>query len=375
MIKSSRRAILILMLLMITMAAGCNKSEPQAAATVINVESAVARTASISQYTNYSGRVKGSHEVSVMPKVASRVTKVYVEAGQQVSQGQILMSLDKTDLEVEIKQKEAALASARASQASNQISLQSAQRSYKRAQELYKAGAISDQDLEDARDKYDSLRSGSVEASVAQAQASLLALRQQIDNCDIKSPIDGIVGRVDISVGDTASLASPVAVINKSGELEIEVLVNENDIPFVEVGREVKLTVHAVGGDTLTGNIKSVSTIARQDSLSYPVTVTLNNPHAGIRSGMFADVKLPTRYKENVLVIPLVAVIPRDGGNIVYVVNDRNQAHQVAVETGINDDKYIEITKGLKAGERVITTGNTLVDEGTTLKLAGGENK
>jgi RND family efflux transporter MFP subunit len=296
-----------------------------------------------------------------------------VTEGQAVQPGQVLVSLDRSKFDAAVQQAEAAVASARAAQTANNIQRQTALNNYNRLKELYAAGAISEQALETAQAGYDALNTGAVEAGVAQAQAALNMARQNLADCDITSPIAGTVGRIDVSVGDTTSMASPVAVINNTADLEIKVNVSETDISSVKAGTAVKVMIDAVSEEPLTGTVKSVASVADSTTRTYPVTVSLpNNSSAQVKSGMFAEVMLGTQKREDVIGIPMAAVLPKNGESTVYVVNGKDKAKAVIVRLGLNDGKFTEVTKGLKVEQKVVTKGNTLIDETSVLKFTDG---
>ncbi|MDD4802560.1 MAG: efflux RND transporter periplasmic adaptor subunit [Syntrophomonas sp.] len=352
---------------------GCGKEEQKVEESVFTVETAVVNNMDILKYSSYTGRVKGSHEEAIMPQQSRRVTAVHVQEGQPVRKGQVIVSLDRSKMEAAVQQAEAGVASAQAALAANEIQRQTALNNYNRMIELHKAGAASDQTLETTKAAYDALNTGAAEAGVAQAQAALSLAQQNLADCEIKSPLDGIVGRVDVAVGDTTSMQSPVAVINNTVDLEVEVKVSESDVTSVHAGSAVKVLIKAISQEPVNGTVKGVASVADPATRTYPVKVALpNNQQAQIKSGMFAEVMLGTEHREGVLAIPMAAVLPKNGENSVFVVNGDNHAQAVIVQTGLNDGTYIEIIKGLEAGQRVVTKGNTLIDETSVLQLSDG---
>ena len=366
--------VLVIMSLLIGVS-GCNKEKKseETQDNIINVETAEVKEMDIIKCTSYSGKVKGSHEEAVMPNLARRVTAVYVTEGQAVQQGQVIVSLDRSKLDTAVQQAEAALASAQAALAANEVQRQTALSNYNRVKELHDALAISDQELERAKAQYDALSTGAAEAGVAQAQAALNLAQQNLADCEVTSPMNGIVGRVDVAVGDTTSLQSPVAVINNTSDLEIEVRVSEADISTIKAGTTVKVRITAIGEEPFTGTVKSVASVADPVTRTYPVKVALpNNSESQVKSGMFAEVMLETQRRAGVIGIPMAAVLPKNGESTVYVVNTEDHAQAVIVQTGLNDGKYIEIIKGLQLGQKVITKGNTLIDETSVLNFIDG---
>ncbi|MEN6327849.1 MAG: efflux RND transporter periplasmic adaptor subunit [Syntrophomonas sp.] len=364
-------ALIIMSLIMV--ASGCENKAQEEAQNVFNVETAVVKTMDITRYSSYSGKVKGSNEEEVMPNLSRRVTDVYVTEGQAVRLGQVIVSLDRSKLDAAVQQAEAAVASAQAAQDANEVQRQTALSNYNRIKALHEAGAVSDQDLETAKAGYDALNTGAVEASVQQAEAALILARQNLADCDITSPMEGIVGRVDVSVGDMTSLTSPVAAINNTAELEVEVQVSESDISSVQVGATVNVLVKAIDEKPLAGTVKNVASVADPVAHTYPVKVALpNNSAAPVKSGMFAEVLLGTQHRAGVIAIPMAAILPKNGESIVYVVSEKNRARAVVVQTGLNDGTHIEISKGLQVGQKVVTKGNTLIDETSLLNIADG---
>lgn len=365
--------VALLVMSLLVLAGGCGQKAQEEAPDVFNVETAAVKVMDITRYSSYAGKVKGSREEAVMPKLARRVAAVHVTEGQAIRRGQLLVSLERDKLDAAVQQAEAGLLYARAALAANEVQRQTALSNYERQKVLHEAGAVSDQALEAAKAQYDALNTGAAEAGVAQAEAALNLARQNLADCDITSPMDGIVGRVDVSVGDTTSMQSPVAAISDTAELEVEVQVSESDISSVQAGTTVNVLIKAVGEEPLAGTVKTVASVADPLTRTYPVKVALpNNSTAQVKSGMFAEVLLGTQNRTGVIAIPMAAVLPKNGENVVYVVSGENRAQTVVVQTGLNDGTYIEITRGLEVGQKVVTKGNTLIDETSLLNLADG---
>lgn len=353
----------VMMLVIISLlvgVSGCGNKEPEEEQSVLNVETAVVKTMDITRYSSYAGKVKGSREEVVMPKLSRRVTAVYVTEGQEVRQGQVIISLDRSKLDAAVQQAEAGLEMAQAAQKSASLNLE-------RVEQLAQQGVVSQRDLDAAR-----TASEQADAQVKQAQAALNLAQQNLADCDITSPMAGIVGRVDVSVGDTASMQSPAAVINDTAELEVVVKVSESDVSSVQAGAAVEVLIKAISEEPLSGTVKSVASVADSVTRTYPVKVSLpNNSEAQVKSGMFAEVMLGTKHRAGVIGIPMEAVLPKNGESIVYVVNGE-RAQAVVVKTGLNDGTYTEIIEGLQVGQRVITKGNTLIDETSVLNFTDG---
>ncbi len=366
--------ILLVMLISALLLSGCGNKEETVKESELTVKAAAAKTQYIAKTSEYSGIIRGVNEVNVMAKVAARVTAINVKPGDSVKQGQILLTLDSTDYEASIRQAEAAVAMAEAGQKANDVQKATALANYERTLQLHQSGAVSDSQLETAKAQYDALNSGSTEAAVEQARAGLQQAQNSIDNCTITAPINGVVGTIGLSLGETASLQSPAAIISDTSSLETEVQVSESEIAYVQEGSEVQVTVSAVRAEPFKGVVKSVSVAADPSSRNYIVKIAMDNPDNVIKSGMFAQAALATVSEGDALCVPRNAVVPKGSKSVVYIVDEESRARMVEVETGIENSSYIQILQGLSEGQQVIEKGNTLVDDGTKVRVVpGGE--
>lgn len=351
---------------------GCSQSEEVVKESAITVNTAPAHIQDLAKSVLYTGVIRGQNEVYLMPKVLARVTGIHAQPGDAVKAGQSLITLDNTDFIAGVKQAEALLALAQAGLQSNQIQAENARLNYERIQALHEAGAVSDQQLEASRAAYEALIAGSAEASVAQAEAGLMAARNALDNCVITAPINGIVGTISLSLGDTANPSAVAAIVSNTGQLEVEVMVSETEVSYIQKGSPVEVVVRAVRKEPFPGQVESISAVADPVKRNYPVKVSLPNTEGQIKSGMFAELTIDTISKQGILTVPVGAIIPKGGRDIVYLVDGENRAEVAEVTTGIKNGQYIEIVSGLTAGQEVIVKGNTLVSDGTLVRVVGG---
>lgn len=370
-----RRTMLVLTMLFVTLLmSGCKEADT-VKENQISVNTAQAQIMDISKNVNYSGLVRGKNEVAIQAEVQARVTSVAVKPGDKVTAGQLLLTLDNDNFNAAVMQAQAGLEQAQAGLAANNMRVETARKQYERTKALHDAGAVSDLELETAENNLNLLTTGSAEAGVAMAEAALQQAQDRLDKCAIRSPISGVVGNINVSLGDYTNMYSTVATVTDNRELEIEILVSENEVSYIQNGGEVSVLVKAAQAEPLTGKVTSIATVADQNKLNYAVKISLQNPEQKIKSGMFAEVRLDTMSKKGVLCVPVSAVIPRSGQTVVYIVNEEGRAHEIEVTTGLSNSNYIEITAGLEAGQEVITSGNTLLNEGTLVRVVSGEGK
>jgi len=365
----------LLVLILLGSITGCGPKMAESvseSATTVNIETAGQRD--IFGSSSYSGRLKAGSEAEVLPKTNARVLTIRVKEGQAVRAGEVLMTLDSSSFRSSLKEAEARVASTRASQVNNQAQLETARKAYERTKKLYDAGAASQSDLENAENTYNSLQSGTVEAAVAEAEAALMAAQEAVDNCNITAPVSGTVGRIDAYVGDFVTTNTTVAVICESRQMNAEILVGESDIAKIKLNSQVDVYVRSVS-QHISGTVTAIASVLASNSDMYPVTITIDNAQGAIKSGMYAEVSLNTSSAKHALCVPLAAVLPSDGVNIVYTVDKKNRAKRVEVNAGISDQAYVQILSGLKAGDKVVTLGNTLISDGSLLKTKIKEGK
>jgi len=361
--KAGLITVLILVLLVSIMAVGCNDKDEKEKESEITVTTAAAKIQEIAKSATYPGIVRGQNEVYIIPKVSARVTGIYASPGDQVRQGQTLITLDSSDYTASVQQVQAGKQLA-------EISLQTARDNFERIARLYEAEAVSQSDYEAAGRGVET-----AEAAVEQAAAGLAQVMNTINNCTITSPINGTLGSINLSLGDMASPSSTAAIVSDTSSLEIEIMVSESEVSYITPGSEVDVEIKAVGDQVFRGTIANVAAVADPLKRSYAVKVSLDNPDNIIKSGMFAEVTGSTIKKTDAVCIPQSAIVPKGATNVVYVVDSENRARERQVTIGIESETTVEITEGIKAGEKVITKGNTLVREGTLVKVVGGGEK
>lgn len=373
-IKKQVGLVIVVLTIFSLLFSGCGKKEETVKESQLTVLTAEAQMKSIARTEEYSGVIRGVNEVSVMAKVPARVTAIHVKSGDYVTQGQTILTLDSSDYEAGIRQAEAAVAMAEAGLRANEVQKEAALANYNRMLTLSESGAISAAQLETAKSQYDALNAGSAEAAVEQAQAGLLQAKNAIGNCTITAPINGVVGAINLSLGETASVQMPAAIISDTSRLEIDIMVSEEDISYIREGSDVEVLVRAVQSEPFKGRVESAASAADSTTKSYLVKISLDNPDQIIKSGMFAQVALATESAQDAICVPRNAVIARGSKSVVFIVDKDSRAQMAEVTTGIENSSSIQILSGLKVGEQVIAKGNTLVSDGTLVRVvAGGE--
>ncbi len=316
------------------------------------VETAVAESGTIVDATVVRGNIQASEDVYVVPKAQGVVRSVAVSVGDSIANGQTICQIDTVDLQT-------SLALAQTQYNTLKSAYDDAVRNLERYTALYQEGAVSQAQFEQAQSAVNNI---GLDAARLQVQS----VQDKINNCNVKSTASGIVAEVKVNPGDMAG-SSYVARVVDIDKVKLTANVTENLVSCIEQGMELPVHIESASAEPFTGVVTALPVAANQ-TMTYPVEITIDNPDHVIMAGMFAEVDIVRDEVQDSLIIPKRAV---DSNNIVYVV-EGDTARAVTVETGMSDDENIEITSGLKAGDTVVTAGAYLLSDGAKVHVVNG---
>ena len=288
------------------------------------------------------GKIDPVESASIVPMIAGQVTSVHVKMGDYVEKGALLFELDGTQSAVAYNQAK--------------IAHDTAKTNFDRTASLYKEGAISLQTYQNAQAQY-----------YAAAQ-SLTAAADAFSYTRVTSPINGYVTSMNVAVGTLASQASPAVTIADVSSLEINTSISEYLIGKVKQGDPVEIYISTLSETAYKGTISALSPAPAAGTLTYPATISVENPKGEIKAGMFAEIQIVSAKKENVLCIPSEAVFMKSGESKVATLSGE-MPKLVTVSTGLDNGTTVEIISGLKAGDLIIVTGQQFVVEGEAVKV------
>ena len=342
-----------------------------------------------------SGTIEANTSAMAAFQIAGKVSRVLVDEGQSVRQGQILATLDATDYrngyDAASAQADAARAQdakARAGARSQELEqarldYDSWQDKYTRMKYLYEHKSLAEQDfkqIEDgylaARQRYEMAREGArVEdrtAATAQrraAEAQMHHASKQLADCELRAPIAGQIGMRRIDVGDSVGSGTPVISVLNLDPVNLRVSIPESQIGKIAIGNRAVVTIPALGGRSFEGTVETLGVAADPASRSFSAKITLANHDHLLRAGMVAEARIYSKTQINMLTIPGEA-IERDPRGFLYVyVFDpaRKRAYQRRVETGAMAGAEVEIHTGLAATDQVVTAGQQSLHEGAAV--------
>lgn len=353
----------------------------------IPVEVALVEKGSISAENNVSGQVASGDIQSVFVALSVRCLDTYVEAGDTVSAGQTICTLDMAstwaNYEVAVMSYENAQANYEDQSAilSQQVAM--AEKNVADTQALYELGAASQLEVENAKLQYENAKAGmnnalgQLEIAIQNYQATIAQLESSLANIDrsgnIIAPISGTIQALNAAANTFVAPSAPVATIVSNTDMEINVSVSESLVSKLSEGGRVHVAISSAGKE-FDGTIDTVSGAINPQTRLYGVTIKVPASQAsGLLTGMFADVTFYTDTQDNVVLVPTEAIQTGTDGQYVYVVDNNDQAHQIPVVTGLVGDGVTEVTSGLAGGERLVTVGQFYLTEGSSVRVVSAE--
>lgn len=202
------------------------------------------------------------------------------------------------------------------------------------------------------------------QAAVTQAEQSLAQAQLKLDNATLKAPFAGVVAAVNSVVGQTTS-GTAIQLIDRD-PLRIELSLSENDIVQVAVGDPVDITVDAIRDWKQQGTITAIAPAADTTSnvVAYKARIDFSDSDPRLLVGMTANLVIVTDQRENVLIVPNSALLPKGTGRVVQVVGADGQPQEVDVTVGISDGIVSEVLSGLEEGQTIIATPTSRTEDG-----------
>ena len=339
----------------------------------------------ISTENKVSGKVVADGQESVYVTANAQCTAVYVDAGDTVTAGEKICTLD--------------MASTLSSYNSANISYQSAVQSYADQEAildkqialaeknlndlkaLFEIGAASQSEIDSAELNLMTAKASKtstlaqLEAGMQSYKSNVEQLASVLENVDaggnVIAPISGTVVTLNAAEGSYVSASMPVAVIDGVDTMKVEVSVSESLIPKLAQGDEVDISISALNVETV-GTIKSIQKSANAQTKLYTVTVSIGEDIEGLLAGMFADVSFRTDTSADAIVIPSQAIQTSNNVQYVFVVEE-NTARYQEIETGLSGNGVTEVTSGLEEGQQLVTVGQAYLSDGDAVRIVSGE--
>jgi len=366
---------------------GCSAkgSSEEAVAPTVNVQVGAAENQTIQRKVIAEATLYPLNQAAIIPKISSPVKKFYVDRNSKVHAGQLLAELENADLlgaqadgQAAVQQAEATYqAAVHKAEQDLKLSkdvLDAAQKLYDNRQTLYKEGALSAKDVDDAsvalataRNQYDAAQQQFDRRVAAAALASAKGRSQsadaQVSFTKILSPIDGVVTDRPVYQGELPPAGSPLITVMDLSEVVARAHVSQQEAALLKVGDAATITVPGQPPD-VKGKVTLVSPALDPNSTTVEVWVQAANPSGRLKPGGSVQVAMVAESVPHAIVIPAAALLTStEGVTSVMVLDTDNKPHRKTVTVGIRSGGDIQILKGLQGGERVVTVGAFELDK------------
>lgn len=306
---------------------------------VLSVSSVDARSETWNPTISGIGTVTPIQGVSLSTETEGTVSKIGFENGQLVHAGDLLIELDASVEQSQLKAAEA--------------QLELAKLGSNRANELLQKNTVSQAEVDQAT------------AQLNQATANVNALKATIEKKSVRAPFDGRVGIRTVNLGQFVSRGLPLVTLQKLDQLYVNFTLPERDLPKLKVGEKVRISVDAFPGREFEGKLSAISPEVNMSTRNLALQAILDNPEEVLRPGMFARITLELPDGEPLVVVPGTAVSYAAYGNSVFVVEKMKKpdgseylgVRQQFVKLGDTRGDLVAIVDGIKAGDQVVSAG------------------
>ncbi len=342
--------LLFLLLSATLLTSGCSSSDsgqgqnPADTERRVPVETLRLEPVDLTETFTLPAKLQPVEDISLAAEVAGRILRLHVAEGDQVVAGQPLLAIDADMLRAQLEREE------------QNVRVLTSRRD--RLRRLHEEGLVSRQDIDDA------------DNALTTAKAALRQARLQFEKSTPTAPLTGFVDRLHVEAGEYVDPGKPLLRLVQVDRLKAEADVPEKDVTFLHEGQSVTLVPAEIQGYDLqevAAVIDHIALVADEVSRTYRTTLIVADPPPSLRSGMIVRVTFVRQQHEQVIAVPLPAVLDRRGKKLVYVVED-GKAREIEVVTGRSVGSQVLIRFGLSPGQQLVIKGQQLLIDGALVR-------
>jgi RND family efflux transporter MFP subunit len=383
-------------------AAGCSKTQPSSVLgdashpTPVQFYTVAEETAR--RRIQAVGSLYALEESILSSQVEGRVAEVLSDVGDNVKEGQALITIDPQELQFEVDRQRGLVTQVRAqlgigpnepppTDAKKLASVQRAEadlfdadHKYSRAQEMYRDKLISQQQLDEAASRYQSTRAtytvalqevDRLKALLVSSEASERLAEKKLGDAILRAPFPGAIKTRDVHPGEYLRVQSPVMVLVRTDHLRARLAVPERWAGWVKDGEIVDVHVEAFPGETFQGKISRINPAVAQDSRTFEAEALITNLDGRLKPGFFVQASIPSEKEEKAIFLPERAVNYRYGVYKVFLLNGNRVSERQIRPAGQTEDEHgrrFEVAEGLKPGDRVAVAITGDLHDGATVQ-------
>lgn len=335
-----------------------------------------AESDSLVERSTYPGELVADR-ADLASKIGGRIREVNVRTGAEVERGQILARIDASDLRAQLREAQAQVESAQSAERRAQVELEAAERDLERNERLAERDVVSQQDVDDVRDRVNSLQE-EVQSAVAErsrAEAQIEVLSQDIQEAEIKAPFAGTVSERHVDPGAFVQSGSPVVRLVSGAPLRVSFEVPERDVGAFGEGAEFEVRAPPTGDQTFMGTVTGAAReVVREQRVAHVEGTVVDAPQSWL-AGMYAEVVTPRRSIDDALVVPESALVSRvrpDGETRYGLFRPRDgHARWLDVRVLGREDGRVAVEGELEEGARILVSGHRELGDGQPISILG----
>lgn len=309
-------------------------------------------------FLSVSGKIQAANSADVSTRMMGYVTKVHVSVGDKVRKGQLLVSINNTDLQAKKAQINAGITQAK-------TTFINAEKNYNRFKNLYTSNSVTQKEMDDMTANYEMAK-----ASLESANQMKNEINAQFAYSNITAPFGGVITSKNVENGDMANPGMPLISIETPEDFEVMAMVPETEISQIKKGTSVDVLVKSIDKN-ISGKVAEVSTSAKNTGGQYLVKINLEKTDANILSGMFTTVQFPVerKVKSKMVLIPVQAIVKNGQLSGVYTVSESKTALLRWLRLGRTYGNQVEVLAGLSADETFIISAEGKLFNGAKISI------
>ena len=332
--------------IIVALASGCSTDQPQEKSPAergISVTVSKVKSEHVTVNLRYSGTVEPSQTIPLNFQSTGTVETVLVDAGDAVKKGQILATLDNTDMKnlYEITRSK----------------YQQAKDAYDRLKTVHDQGSLTE------------VKWVEMETSMEQAKSSLEIARNNLEKCSLRAPVDGIIGMRNIEPGmSSLGITAPLDLV-QINLIYVKISVPENEVARIIKGMKAGFTVSALNDKEFRGAVTNISPVADRISRTYEAKILVPNQELALKPGMVCDVKMETTREKELILIPYQCVSKdtEDKPFVYIVAPNENRVRKQVIKTGQYYDSGLEVVSGLSVGQTIVNEGKEKLNDNSLI--------
>jgi len=327
--------------------------------TTVNVKTNTPTSSKNNLFISASGKVEAVQNANLSTRMMGYVDNIYVNVGNKVSKGDLLLSINSADINAQKAQVNASITEATAA-------FKNAEKDYNRFTELFKENSASQKEMDDMTAHFEMSK-----ARLEAANQMRNQVNAQLSYSNIKAPFSGVITGKFVNKGDMANPGMPLISMETPGKYQVIAMVPESEITSIQKGTSVNVIIKTTN-ELLKGKVTEVSSSAQNTGGQYLVKVILDKTDANILSGMFTSVQFPIEKnvnKNSLLLIPESALVKQGQLSGVYTIGEGNVAILRWLRIGKTFGNQVEVLSGLSADEQYIVSADGKLFNGAKVNV------